>query len=264
MTTSPYHHDISSEDQEDPLDSFHSNTPSLLGRSVRTNLPVDSPTHDPLKNNTSFQWLTANNLFKGPNVKNILSYSDSTSVLSTDSNILLHPSAAFLSPSEDQTIGKEEKMGGVPSRTQEQTEQEKKATDSGSVRCVIQTIPKNVRDRGFKEQKQQQQCDTEQRERENDAVSHGQKAPTDPSLSNKEKTSENIITHSVPRQKMGGDLLSKLSAFKFKARKVPIYNHNSGSQQDTQRCPAGCSFHSSSGRKRKHSSNDSEVRATLE
>lgn len=194
----------------------------------------------------------------------------------------LHPFPVFLSPPEDQTNGNNENMGGESLRTQKQTEHRKTHPDSKSFN--IQKIAKNERAGSVKEQNQQH--DNEQRVRGNYVVSHGQKSPTDPSLSGVERRSKNINTelHADPasRQK-GEDLRLKLSAFKFKARKVrvPVYNldlnvHQPDTHSRENRTPQSvCGslnpqtdmashYHRGmlSGRKRKHASNDSEAGAS--
>ncbi|XP_056873809.1 DNA helicase MCM9 isoform X2 [Takifugu flavidus] len=193
-----------------------------------------------------------------------------------------HDSSIFLSPPEDQTNGNNENMGGESLRTQKQTEHRKTHPDSKSFN--IQKIAKNERAGSVKEQNQQH--DNEQRVRGNYVVSHGQKSPTDPSLSGVERRSKNINTelHADPasRQK-GEDLRLKLSAFKFKARKVrvPVYNldlnvHQPDTHSRENRTPQSvCGslnpqtdmashYHRGmlSGRKRKHASNDSGAGAS--
>lgn len=193
------------------------------------------------------------------------------------------PFLIFLSPPEDQTIGNNENMGGESPRTQKQTEQRKTHPDSKSFN--IQKIFKNERKGHIKEQNHQH--DNEQRVRGNYVVSHCQKSPTDPSLSGVERRSKNINTelHTDPasRQK-GEDLNLKLSAFKFKARKVrvPGYNqdlnvhqpdtHSRGNRRTLQsvcgslnpQIDMASHYHRgmSSGRKRKHASNDSGAGAS--
>lgn len=199
----------------------------------------------------------------------------------------LHPFPVFLSPPEDQTIGNNENMGGESPRTQKQTEHRKTHPDSKSFN--IQKITKNEREGSIKEHSQQH--DNEQRVRgyyvvQKSGQSHGQKSPTDPSLSGVERRSKSINTelHEDPasRQK-GEDLCLKLSAFKFKARKVrvPVYNqdlnvhqpntHSRGNRTPQSVCGSlnpqidmASHYHRgmSSGRKRKHVSNDSGAGAS--
>lgn len=204
----------------------------------------------------------------------------------SNTNVLLHPFAVFLSPSEDQKNGEDENMGGGPSRRQEQTEECKTPPNSKS--GSILKITKNVRQGSIKEQNQQH--DDEQMERGNDAASHGQNSPPDPPISRKERTSKNSTElHADPPsrgsvEKGGEDLRSKLSAFKFKARKVrvPVYNQDVNvHRQDIQSRGNGrtsgsiCGAlnlqmdmdshhqtHLSGGRKRKHSISDGEVGAS--
>lgn len=173
-------------------------------------------------------------------------------------------------------------MGGGPSRRQEQTEQGKTPPNSKSVSIV--KITKNVRHGSIK--KQNQQHDDEQMETGNDAVSHGQKSPPDPPISGKEWTSKNSteLHADPPSRQKGEDLHSKLSAFKFKARKVrvPVYNQDLNvHRQDTQSRGNGRTSGSicgslnlqmdmdshyqtdmSGGGKRKHAISDSKVGAS--
>lgn len=250
MINNPYHHDLSSQE-----DNLH-----LFGKA----LPTYSPAPDPVKKNTNSLWPTANNLFQCPNVKNIPSYNDST----LHSNVLLSPFAAVLSP-EDQRIVENENMRGEPSGTQEQLKQSK------SVSCVVQKIPQNI----SSEQKHQQH-ENEQGERGNDAVISGQKRPDPPQpvIERTLKTSTEVHKDPEPRQKTGEDLRSKLSAFEFKARKlrVPVNNVDLNvHQENTSRTPASVSVFgsvsrqmdqqpSSSGRKRKHTCKDSDSESTSE
>lgn len=195
----------------------------------------------------------------------------------------LHPFPVLLSPPEDQTIGNNENMGGESLTTQKQTEHQKTQPDSKSFN--IQKITKNEREGSIKEHNQQH--DNEQTVRGNYVVSHDQKSPTDPSLSGVERRSKNINTelHADPasRQK-GEDLRLKLSAFKFKARKVrvPVYNqdlnvhqpdsHSRGNRTTPQivcgslnpQIDMASHYHRgmSSGRKRKYASNDSGAGAS--
>lgn len=195
----------------------------------------------------------------------------------------LYSFSVFLSPPEDQTIGNSENMGGESPRRRKQMEHRKTQPDSTSFN--IQKVTKNEREGSFKEKKQQH--DNEQGERGNYVVSHGQKSPTDPSLSGVERRSKNINTelHTDPasRQK-GEDLCLKLSAFKFKARKlrVPVYNqdlnvhqpdtHSRGNRRTPQsvcgslnpQIDMASHYHRgiSSGKKRKHMSNDSGAGAS--
>lgn len=179
-------------------------------------------------------------------------------------------------------------MGGESPRTQKQTEHRKTHPDSKSFN--IQKITKNEMEGSIKEQNQQH--DNEQSIRGNYVVqkscqSHGQKSPTNPSLSDVERRSKNINTelHVDPasRQK-GEDLHLKLSAFKFKARKVrvPVYNqdlnvhqpttHSRGNRRTPQSVCGSLNpqidmarhYHGgmSCGKKRKHVSNDSGAGAS--
>lgn len=185
-----------------------------------------------------------------------------------------HPFPVSLSPPEDQTIGNNENMGGESLTTQKQTEHRKTHPHSKSFN--IQKITKNEREGSIKEHNQQH--DNEQTVRGNYVVSHGQKSPTDPSLSGVERRSKNNELHADPasRQK---DLCLKLSAFKFNARKVrvPVNNqdinvhqpdiHSRGNGRTPQsvcgslnpQIDMAIHYHRgmSSGRKRKHASNDS-------
>lgn len=202
----------------------------------------------------------------------------------------LHPFPVFLSPPEDQTIGNNDYMGGESPATQKETEHRKTNPDSKSFN--IQKITKNEREGSIKEQNQQH--DNEQRVRGNYVVqksdqsgqSHGQNSPTDPSLSDVERRSKNSNTelHADPASKQkGADLRLKLSAFKFKARKVrvPVYNqdlnvhqletYSRGNRTPQSVCGSlnpqidmASHYHRgmSSSRKRKHMSNDSGAEAS--
>lgn len=265
MTTRPYHHDRSSKW---PGGFFH----CWYGPTHRLNESMGRFTN-PVKNH---KLSSANsNLFRCPNVKD----------LQLQTNVLLHPFALFLSPSEDQKNGEDESMGGGSFRRQEQTEECKTPPNSKS--GSILKITNNVRQGSIKEQNQQH--DDEQMERGNDAASHGQKSPPDPPISGKERTSKDSAEmHADPpsrrRSEKGEDLRSKLSAFKFKTRKVkvPVYNQDLNvHRQDTQSRGNGRTSDSicgsldlqmdmdshyqtdmSGGRKRKHSISDSEVGAS--
>lgn len=193
------------------------------------------------------------------------SYSNSAS-----NSPFLHPFAAFLSPSEDQTTGKDEKnLGGESSRTPKHG---KKPTDSKPVSCLFQKISKNVRNGSSKEQNQQQR-DNKQRERGIEAASCGQKSL----LSGRKRTftdiSDEAQTERAPRH-TPEDVRSKLSAFRFKANtaRIPVCGQDSDVHQDKQDSPSRRTLAavggsaseqvgtitrvSSGGRKRKHLSND--------
>lgn len=174
-----------------------------------------------------------------------------------------------MTPSHDQTTGKDEKsLGGQSSGTPKQW---KKPVGSKPASCVIQKIPKNVRNGSSKEQNQQQH-DNEQRERGQEATSGGQKGL----LSGREKTSTDVSAEAqagpAPRHTPEA-LRSKLAAFRFTANtaRVPVCRQDPDvRQQDSpsRRTSAdvGGSANpqvenyyqkfSSRGRKRKHPSHD--------
>lgn len=188
-------------------------------------------------------------------------------LIQPQTHLFLHPFAAFVSSSEDQRAGKdEENLGGESSRTEQQW---KKPAASKPVNCVIERIPRNVRNGSSQGQQQQRESGTE-------AAIRGQESSTDPRLSGRERTCPDVSTEaqaeSAPRP-APADLRSKLAAFRFTANTArgPVWRQDSDvPQQDSlsRRTPAGAggsaspqvgSYEqrfSSGGRKRKHPSND--------